>query len=239
VKRYVLLPLLLLHLHLALPAYAAGSVQKPQRKTWYERALNHINPENKDFGAAWEERKRALVIQLGNPYFQYGVCVTGALILLLTIAVAQYTSHRRALFVAAQSLADVLRHDHYSREVANEAIRRYNAHIESCNQAIESGAATASTPDSAMMSELNRMNAVLLATRNESKALREDSEKKSRLIAELSVQLKKGKTPPAQIALDFAPSDYVARINELEMQLAAEKEKNQRQKGTPVDAHRA
>jgi hypothetical protein len=35
------------------------------------------------------------------------------------------------------------------------------------------------------------------------------------------------------------PPDYIARINELEKQLAAEKAKNQRQKGTPVDAHRA
>jgi hypothetical protein len=236
-KRYVLLSLFLLFI--MLPITGTGSEQKPQRHTWYERALNEINPENKDFGALWEEHKRALIVQLGNPYFQYGLCVTGALIVLLTIVVAQYTSHRRALVVTAQSLADVLRHDHYSRQVANEAIRRYNTHIESCNQAIESGAAAASTSDAAATSELNRMSAVLMAIRNESKALRDDNEKKSRLIAELSVQLKKGKASPAQIALDFGPSDYIARINELEAQLASEKDKNKRQKGTPVDAHRA
>jgi len=129
------------------------------------------------------ERKRAFITQLENPYFQYGLGTTGALVLLLTVTVAQYTSHRRALVVAAQSLTDVLRHDQYSRKVAREAIRRYNEHVESCNQAIESSGAAVSTPDPAMMSELNHLNAALLATRNESKALRDDNDKKSRMIA--------------------------------------------------------
>src|SRR5215471_17766524 len=110
-KRHVLFALFLLLI--TFPILAEAPARKPQRQTWYEQALNHINPENKDFGAAWEERKRAFVIQLENPYFQYGLCVTGALILLLTITVAQYTSHRRALVVAAKSFDDVLRHDHY------------------------------------------------------------------------------------------------------------------------------
>jgi hypothetical protein len=236
-KRYVLHSLFVLLL--ANPARSAGSIQKPQRQTWYERALNNINPEKKDYGVAWEERKRAFITQLENPYFEYGLGMTGAFVLLLTVVVAQYTSHRRALVVLAQSLTDVLRHDQYSREVAREAIRRYNEHIELCNQAIESNETAVSTPDPEMMSELNRLNAALLATRNESKELRDDNAKKSRLIAELSVQLKKAKPTSTQIALDFAPSDFIARINELEMQLSAEKEKNQRQKGTPVDAHRA
>jgi len=38
--------------------------------------------------------------------------------------------------------------------------------------------------------------------------------------------LKKAKPLSTQIALDFAPSDFITRINELEMQLSAEKEKN-------------
>jgi len=236
-KRDILLSLLLLLL--AVSVQAAGSLQKQQRQTWYDRALNHVNPANKDFGAVWEERKRAFIVQLENPYFQYSLGATGALVLLLTVAVAQFTSHRRALFMAAQSLADVLRHDQYSREVAREAIRRYNEHIESCNRAIEANGERASRPDPTAASELQRLREQLLATREENKALRDDSDKKSRMVAELSLQLKKGHTPAAQIALDFVPPDYIARINELEKQLASEKEKNQRQKGTSVDAHRA
>jgi hypothetical protein len=136
------------------------------------------------------------------------------------------------LVVAAQSLADVLRHDQYSREVAREAIRRYNEHIESCNRVIESGGEIQTKIDPVQSSEL-------LATREENKALREDSERKSRMIAEMSLQLKKGHPPTKQISLDFVPPDHIARINELEKQLAAEKLKNQRQKRTSVDAHRA
>ncbi|HLQ77616.1 MAG TPA: hypothetical protein VK210_09680 [Terriglobia bacterium] len=220
-KRYVLHSLFLLFL--AVPA---------QRQTWYERVLNNVNPDNKDYGAAWEQRKRAFIVQLENPYFQYGLGTTGALVLLLTVTVAQYTRYRRALVVAAQSLTDVLRHDQYSREIAREAIRRYNEHIESCNRVIESGGESQTKHDGVQSSEL-------LATREENKALREDSERKSRMIAEMSLQLKKGPHPTGQISLDFVPPDYIARINELEKQLAAEKAKNQRQKGTSVDAHRA
>jgi hypothetical protein len=135
------------------------------------------------------------------------------------------------LVVAAQSLADVLRHDQYSRDVAREAIRRYNEHIESCNRVIESGGEVQTRHDAVQASEL-------LAIREENKALREDSERKSRMIAEMSLQVKKGHPPTGQIALDFVPPDYIARINELEKQLAAEKVRNQRQKGTSVDAHR-
>ena len=229
-KRYFLHSLFLLLL--AIPARSAGSIQKSQRQAWYERVLNKVNPDNKDYGAAWEERKRAFITQLENPYFQYGLGTTGALVLLLTVTVAQYTRYRGALVVAAQSLTDVLRHDQYSREIAREAIRRYNEHIESCNRVIESGSEGQTKHDAVQSSEL-------LATREENKALREDSERKSRLIAEMSLQLKKGPHPTAQIALDFVPPDYIARINELEKQLATEKAKNQRQKGTSVDAHRA
>jgi hypothetical protein len=212
--------------------HAAGAGRTPQRQTWYQRALSPVNPADKDFGAAWEDRKRAFIVQLGNPYFQFSVFTTGVVVLLLTILVAQYTNHRRALVLAAQSLADVLRHDRYSREVAREAIRRYNEHIESCNRVIESGGESQTKHDAVQSSEL-------LATREENKALRDDIEKKSRMIAEMSLQLRKGHPPTGQIALDFVPPDYIARINELEKQLAAEKAKNQRQKGTSVDAHRA
>ena len=229
-KRYILHSLFLLLL--SVPAQAAGSDRKPQRQTWYERVLNNVNPYNKDYGAAWEARKRAFITRLENPYFQYGLGMTGAFVLLLTVVVAQYTSHCRALVVAAQSLSDVLNHDQYSREVAREAIRRYNEHIESCNRVIESGGESQTRHDAVQSSEL-------LAIREENKALRDDIEKKSRMIAEMSLQLKKGRPASGQIALDFIPPDYIARINELEKQLATEKAKNQRQKGTSVDAHRA
>jgi hypothetical protein len=134
--------------------------------------------------------------------------------------------------VAAQSLSDVLRHDQYSRHVAREGIRRYNEHIESCNRVIESDGTGQTKHDVVQSSEL-------LATREENKALRDDIDRKSKMIAEMSLQLKKGRPSSGQVSLDFVPPDYIARINEREKQLAGEKAKNQRQKGTSVDAHRA
>ncbi len=233
-KRALRLALLLLVISPCVHAKEASS-----QTTWYERALNHINSENKDYGAIWEERKRQLIGEMGNPYFQYSVAVTGALLLALTVVAAQYTSHRRALNVAAESIDDVLRHDQYARDVAREAITRYNTHIESCNRMIERNRERPKV-DPAVASELHRLGEELLATREENKALRDDNDKKSRMIAEFSLQVKKRQQQPgAQIALDFVPPDYIARINELEKQLAGEKEKNQRRKGTPVDAHRA
>jgi hypothetical protein len=237
-KRYLRLAVLLLIT--VAPAYATSAEPEPQqRKAWYERALNHVNPTNQDYGAIWEDRKRQFIDQLGNPYFQYGMAVTGALVLLLTLVAAQYMSHRRVLQHAARSIADVIAHDRYARKTAQEAIHRHNTHMESCNRMIEASRERASRPDPAVTSQLQRMSEELLATREENKALREEDDKKSRMIAEMSLQMKKRGQSNAQIALDFVPPDHIARINELEKQLAAEKEKNQRRKGTPVDAHRA
>src|SRR5438128_1252809 len=121
----------------AYPVYSRALQQRPQHEAWYERALRHINPDNTDFGSIWEQRKRDLIGQLGNRYFQYSFGATAATVLLLIVMCAQQMSHRRALKVAVQSIADVLRHDEYARQAAREAVRRYNDHMESCNRMIE------------------------------------------------------------------------------------------------------
>src|SRR5437868_6182655 len=118
---------------------AAGqsSQQKPKRETWYEFALRQINPKNADFAALWEQRKRALMNQVANRYFQYGLGATAVIVVLLTVTCVQHVSHRRSLHIAAQSIADVVGHDESSRQIAREAIRRHNEHIEACNRIIE------------------------------------------------------------------------------------------------------
>jgi hypothetical protein len=151
-------------------------------------------------------------------------------------------SHRRALDIAAQSIADVLRHDKYSRHTAREAIRRYNDHIEACNRLIETSDDRTRSPASdtaldTLKAALQQTKDELMAVRVENQALREDAEKKARMMAEMSSRSKTARS--AQLGMDFVPPDYVARINELEKLLAAEQEKNKRLKGTAVDAHRA
>src|SRR6185295_8984739 len=120
-----------------IPVYSQAPRQNPKPDTWYEQALRQINPNNIDFGSIWEQRKRAILHQIGNPYFQYGFATTTAAVVLLSLLCVQRVSHKRALDLAALSIADVLRHDEHSREVAREAIRRYNEHIDGCNRMIE------------------------------------------------------------------------------------------------------
>jgi hypothetical protein len=221
------------------PVYSQASRQRPKHDTWYEQALRHINPKNIDFGSIWEQRKRAFIAQLGNRYFQYSFGATAAIVLLLTVTFVQHVSHKRALELAAQSIADVLRHDEYSRQVAREAIRRYNDHIESCNRLIEARQEDFAKSVSATESELQSTSEELADTRQENKDLREDLAKKSKVIAGISLPSKAAQAQPAQTETESASAQYIARINELEKQLRAEQRRNLSAKGTSVDDHRA
>ena len=233
--RHLLIVLLLV----TSPGYRQTTKPRPTRDTWYERALRRVNPDNTDYGSIWEQRKRAFLGQLGNRYFQYSFGATVAVMLLLTVTIMQRVSYKRALDVAAQSIADVLRHDEYSRQVAREAIRRYNDHIETCNRVIEAGQEGQSKSTSATESELQRVTQELADTREENRALRSELAKKSRTGAATTPGAAVEQAPPVQAEMEFVPAQYIARINTLEKQLRAEQRKNQNAKGTSVHDHRA
>ncbi len=217
--------------------YGQASKQRPkQHETWYEQALHSINPNNTDFGAIWEQRKRAILDQMGNRYFQYSFAATAVVVILLTLLCILRVSHKRALDLAAQSIADVLRHDEYSRQIAREAIRRYNEHIESCNRAIETRQDGLSTSISDAETELHRVRIEMADTREENKTLRNELAKSQKLIAEMKSAA--AKTQPVQTETEFAPAQYIARINSLEKQLRDEQRKNQSLKGTSVNDRR-
>jgi hypothetical protein len=196
--------------------------------TWYERILQRINPDGVDYGAMWEERKQEFIRQLSNPYLQYSLGATVGLVLLLTVAIAQRLSYRRAVAIATQSITDVVRHDAYSRNVADEAIRRYNEHIEACNRVIELGQDGLGSSMAAREAALQVLKRQLADVRQENGSLREEL-KKSR---------QSGKEPAATEG-ESAPGQYIARIQSLEKQLREEQRKNQQAKRTSVDDHRA
>jgi hypothetical protein len=202
--------------------------QRTQPETWYERILRRINPDEIDYGALWERRKQYLIGQLGNPYFQYSLAATVAIVVLLAISAAQRLSYRRALSIATQSITDVLCHDAYSRQIAEEAIQRYNDHIEGCNRAIELGQDRLTKSTQTMEAALQRLRQELADTRQENKSLREELAK-----------ARGTQDQPVQTEMEFAPAQYIARINTLEKQLRAEQRKNRQAKGTSVDDHRA
>jgi hypothetical protein len=217
--------------------YGEASTERPKSETWYEQALRHINPNNIDYGAIWGERKRAIMDHIGDSCFQYSFVATALIIVLLTLFSVQGLSHKRSLDIAAQSIADVIRHDQYSRRVAHEAIQRYNEHIEACNRAIETKQDSLSKSTSDTDSEWQRIRQELADTRAENKSLRDELSKKQKILA--------GITPPEReaqgnTAQNEGSSGYLAaRIDALEKQLRAEHRKNPHAKGTTVHDHRA
>jgi hypothetical protein len=225
---------------LAASAYSQPSKQRPRHDTWYEQALRRINPDNTYFGSIWENRKQAFLNQLENRYFQYSFGATVAIVALLTMISLQRVSHNRALEIAVRSIADILRHDEHSRQAAREAIRRYNEHIETCNRIVEVRQNNLVKATSATEAELQRINQELADTRKENSALRNDLAQKSKIIAGMTPPSTAERDQPVQTEMEFAsPAQYIARINELEKQLRAERRKNQQMKGTSVHDHRA
>jgi len=74
-----------------------GAGMQQRRKAppaWYERAAGQINPDDKDCGSVWEQRKQDFINQLGNPYFRYGLGATGAVVMLGATLFALYVRHR-------------------------------------------------------------------------------------------------------------------------------------------------
>jgi hypothetical protein len=102
--------------------------------------LKQFNPDNTDYGR-WVEQERRNLFELlrKNPYFRYSFSITIALLLAATACAKQSVDHRRAMWITAEMMADLYNQDAYSRQVAQEAIERYNKHIERCNRAIEAG----------------------------------------------------------------------------------------------------
>ena len=213
------------------PVYTQARQQSRRNTTWYEEALHSLNPNDIDYGSIWEERKHAILHEIGNPYFEYSFAATAAVVVLLTLVCVQRVSRKRALDLAALSIADILRHDEYSRQVAEEAIRRYNDHFDSCNRLIEAGRDHEA--------ELQRVRKELADTRDENRKLRNDLAEKQKLIAGMTQQEKAEQAPPVQKEGESAPGHLLAHVRSLEKQLREAQRKNQQRKGTSVHDHRA
>jgi hypothetical protein len=228
---------LILFLAASYPLHSQTTQRRQTRETWYERVLHQINPSDTDWGGIWEQHKQDFLNRLGNPYFQYSVGTTVAIVWLFVVLFVQHGSHRRAQEVAVKCMADTRRHDEYARQVAREAIRRYNEHIESCNRVIEaadSGARWMSSAEvEALELEAHQARNEATALREETKRLRDEIQKQSAVIAGMPAR-----PGEAQASLPFTKdatvSQYVTRINELTQELLEERKKNQRRKSTPV-----
>ena len=212
--------------------------------TWYEFMLKQFNPDNVDYGRWVEQKRRELTeLLLKNPYFLYSFWITVALLVATTVCAKQWVDHRRAMWVTAEMMADLYNQDAYSRQVAQEAIERFNKHIERCNRAIEqgetnSGVAAGNSEAEQLRTELMRVAEERDTAIRDRDVAREDLRRKSEILADMSVRLgsagSKGGPPTAsQTAADPRPADVklVNHINNLQEQLYAERKSNRRLKG--------
>ena len=217
-------------------------VQSPYqgRDAWYDFILKQLNPHNVDYGKWAEQHRRDFIeLCLKNPYFLYSFWITIALLVVASICAKQGIDHRRKLWITAEMMADLYNQDVYSRQVAQEAIERYNKHIERCNRAIEGSDAPASAAEMEQLrTELMRAAEERDTAIRDRDIAREDLRRKSEILADMSVRLdaatNKGKSQAsAKVASDPRTSDtrLVSHINNLQEQLYAERTNNRRLKG--------
>jgi len=214
-----------------------------RRQTWYEFLLRQFNPGDFDYGQWIEQRRQAFwQARLRNPYFGYSFGVTVALLLMSGVCTKLSMDHRRAMCITAEMMADIYDHDQYSREVARQAIQKYNDHIERCNRAVEAATQGVATPAAgsdagALRTELQRVADERDRYMQERDIAKAELETKGKVLAELSLRLdgmssKPGTTGNSQSS-SVRNSDpvVVQHINNLQEQLYAERQKNRQLKG--------
>lgn len=223
-----------------------NSAQTPyqRQETWYEFMLKQLNRDNTDYGNWIEERRREFIdARIRNPYFLYSVGITVGLLLVTTVCVKLHIDHRRFMWITAEVMADIYNQDTYSRQIAQEAIERYNHHIEQCNRAIEAGengitTSTTTNEVEQLRTDLMRVAEERDAATRERDIAREQVRKKSEILADISVRLetlknKTGATSATKVTAEMRGADpkLVSVINTLQEQLYVERNNNRRLRG--------
>ena len=216
-------------------------VQSPYQSqdSWYDFILKQFNPHSVDYGKWAEQHRREFIdLCLTNPYFLYSFWITIALLVATSISAKQGIDHRRKMWMTAEMMADLYNQDVYSRQVAEEAIERYNKHIERCNRAIEgSDAPTSAGEIEQLRTELMRVAEERDTAVRDRDIARGDLRRKSEILADMSVRLDAVTNKSASQDSVKAASDartgarLVSHINNLQEQLYAERTNNRRLKG--------
>ena len=138
--------------------------------------------------------RRSLKLDSGTPIFCTACATTLALLLMAVVCVKWRIDHRRAMWITAEMMADIYNQDAYSRRIAQEAIEKYNAHVEHCNRAIE--AAEHGETASLASTEIDRLRGELLCVAGERDTATKEKDlartelrKKSEILAEMSMRL--------------------------------------------------
>jgi len=226
------------------PAPPAQNLYQPH-DTWYEFLLKQFNPQDLDYGQWIEERRRAFLdAYVHNPHFVFSLATVLLLVLSLAVNAKQRIDYRSTQWVTAEMMTDLYNHDIYSQQVADEAIRRYNDHIERCNRAVEAAEHNGAVAegDSA---EADGLRAKVLQQAGEMQLrdntiaqLEQTLRRKEDLIVELSVRMDAlaARTNNKDVAaqpVDLRGSDtkLMQLVNNLQEQVYVAEEKNKRLKG--------
>jgi hypothetical protein len=225
---------------------AAVGAQSPyqHQDTWYEFMLKQFNPDNVNYGRWVEQLRHKLTeLLLKNPCFRYSFWITVALLVASSVCAKQWVDHRRTMWITAEMMADLYNQDEYSRQIAQEAIERFNKHIERCNRAIEQGetnpgAAAGNSETERIRTELMRVAEERDRATRDRDVAREELRRKSEILADMSVRLdaatsKAGATSTAKAATEVRGADarLVTHINNLQEQLYSERNSNRRLRG--------
>ena len=226
-----------------IPGPRVGSPYQHQ-DTWYEFMLKQFNPDNVDYGRLVEQQRRKLTdLLVKNAYFLYSFWITVALLVASTVCAKQWVDHRRTMWITAEMMADLYNQDAYSRQIAQEAIERFNQHIERCNRAIEqgemsSGVAAGIGQTEQLRTELMRVAEERDRAIRDRDVAREELRRKSEILADMSVRLhaatsKAGAASTAKTSSDVHGVDarFVTHINNLQEQLYSERNSNRRLRG--------
>jgi hypothetical protein len=229
-----------------------GQINSPgaphDKQTWYDALLRKFNPQDLDYGEWLEKRRQAFLdATVRNPYFWYSALVTGLEVCTLAAYWKRAGEAERTLWVVAGWIADLYNHDLHSRQVAREAIGRFNRHVEQCNHAIESAGSPNGRPGwgSTQLEELKqesrRKDIEIERISQERNRLQEELTRKTAVMSELSLRvdaLRKrsstGATATSSHEVEIAPGErmrLVQRINQLEEELYASQQQNKRVKG--------
>lgn len=215
-------------------------------QTWYEFMFHELNPRDVDLGSWYRTRREAFVnASVESPYFWYSLWVSLAALLSFAAYIKSRYDRQREKRIMGEQMDQVRAHDAYSRQVAREAIRQYNEHIELCNRAIEaSGAGESSalggnSEASSLRMDLDEAKGQISALEADKKRLEDELAQKAALVTDLSLRIDalsgrlggngQGSAPPD--VQPTSPTELVRHINSLQQQLHAEREKNKRLKG--------
>jgi hypothetical protein len=202
--------------------------------------LHELNPRDTDWGAWYACRRQALLeASLRNPYFWHSFWASLAVMVLTTALVKCGYDRRREKRIMGEQMDEVRAHDLRSRQVAQDAIRQYNEHLELCNRAIEASGGQIGTMggNSELAAELDKAKQQIVGLEGDKRRLEAEVAQKTTLITDLSLRIDAlasqvgGNGQAARDPASTSQADLVRHINTLQQELYAERERNKRLKG--------